>query len=363
MRIAHVDAETGFSGGEVQVFLLLEGLRAAGLSQLLVAPPASAAARLARERGFEVREVPLRSDLDVVGLLGLARTLRRSGADLAHLHTGRATWLGGLAARLVGIPALTTRRMDREVRRGLRTRLVHRVLTRRTVAISPAVRACLVRGGVPEERLRTIWSAVDPARLAPARAAAQVRAELGVAAGHLLVLALGALVPRKGFDVLLAALARIPDAPWELAIAGEGPLRETLLAQAQALEIAPRVRLLGRRGDVGDLLGAADLVAMPSRREGLGVAALEALAAGRPLVASAVGGLGEVVVEGRSGLLVPPGDVPALAGALRRALEDRALRERLATGGPARIGEGFLATQMVAAYRRLYEEILAEDAR
>lgn len=363
MRIAHVDAEIGFSGGEVQVFLLLEGLRSAGLSQVLVAPPASAAARLARERGFEVREVPMRSDLDLAGLLGLARALRRSGADLAHLHTGRATWLGGLAARLAGIPALTTRRMDREVRRGPRTRLVHRVLTRRTVAISPAVRACLARGGVPDDRLRTIPSAVDPARLVRTRPAAAVRAELAVAEGRLLVLALGALVPRKGFDVLLEALARVADAPWELAIGGEGPERGALLARADSLGIGPRVRLLGRREDVPDLLGAADLVAMPSRREGLGVAALETLAVGRPLVASAVGGLGEAVVEGESGLLVPPGDVEALAAALRRLLDDGALRARLAAGGPARVAQGFLATQMVAAYRRLYEEILAEDAR
>lgn len=305
----------------------------------------------------------MRSDLDLGAVLGLARALRTAAVDLVHLHTGRATWLGGLAARLARLPALTTRRMDREIRPGLRTRLVHRVLTRRTVAISSAVADCLRRGGVPEDRIRLIPSAVEPADLVPTRSRGELRAELGLAEGQSLVLALGSLVPRKGFDLLLAALARVEHPPWMLAIAGDGPQRAALAAQAETLGIGARLRLLGRRTDVADLLAAADLVAMPSRREGLGVAALEAMAAGRPLVASAVGGLGEAVQDGASGLVVPPGDVGALTAALGRLLGEPALRATLAEGGPRRIAEGFLASQMVAAYLELYGEVLEEARR
>src|SRR5690606_20027169 len=158
-------------------------------------------------------------------------------------------WLGGPAARWVGVPALTTRRMDREVTPGWRSRLVHRSWTRRTVAISPAVAECLRAGGVPDARVRTIWSAVEPAAPAPKRSREFVRAELGVDEDTPVVLALGTLVPRKGLDVLLEALHLCRDERWVLWIGGEGPERGALEAHAAELGIAPRVRMLGRRTD------------------------------------------------------------------------------------------------------------------
>jgi glycosyltransferase involved in cell wall biosynthesis len=182
-----------------------------------------------------------------------------------------------------------------------------------------------------------------------------VRDELGARPDEVVVLALGALVRRKGFDLLLEALRRIQRRPlvW---IAGEGPERAALERQIGGL--AGRARLLGRREDVPDLLGAIDLVAMPSRAEGLGVAALEAMAAGRALVAARVGGLAELVVDGRTALLVPPEDPGALAEAIKRLAEDAGLCARLGAAGPGRVAEGHLASQMVAAYRELYRQVL-----
>jgi glycosyltransferase involved in cell wall biosynthesis len=111
---------------------------------------------------------------------------------------------------------------------------------------------------------------------------------------------------------------------------------------------------------VPDLLEACDVFALPSRHEGLGVAALEAMARGRPVVASAVGGLAEVVVANETGILVPPGDAAALAAALERLIADPALARRLGAAGAKRVAEHFRAEQMVAAYEALYREILAE---
>lgn len=359
LRIVHVDSEAGFSGGEVQVFLLLEGLRARGHESLLVCPPGSRCEREAQARGFETRAVRMRNDLDVRAVFELWRAFRVSGADLVHLHTGRATWLGGLAARLSGLPALTTRRMDRRVRPGLRTRLIYRVLTQRAVAISPAVARRLAAAGVPPERTRTIYSSIDPAAAAPraGRAALRRAGELGDQTPLLLVLA--NLVKRKGVDVLLDAFARLERGA-QLWIAGDGPERGALEAQARRLGLSERVRFLGHRDDTGDLLAACDVFAMPSRREGLGVASLEAMAAARPVVASRVGGLAELVVHERTGLLVPPDDERALADALRRLLDDPALRSALGGAGPGRIAEGWLAEQMVADYESLYAELQSD---
>ena len=361
LNIVHVNSEMGVSGGEVQVFLLLEGLRKRGHRILLISPPGSRSQAEARERNIDHRSVPMHHYLDAAAFLRLRGAFRDAGGDLVHLHTGRATWLGGLAARWTGVSAVTTRRMDRVVRRGWRTRLIYESLVVRAVAISPSVANRLAEGGVPASRLRTIPSAVDPAALVPRVGRERTRTAEGLAPDALLLLSLANLFERKGLDVLLRALARLPERPW-LWIAGDGPERGALERLAGDLGVSPHVRFLGARNDAADLLAACDVFVLPSRLEGLGVAALEAMAAARPVVASRVGGLAEAVVEGRTGLLVAPDDPPALAAALERVLEDAELRAALGAAGPGRLAEGFLAEQMVESYESLYREVLSLSA-
>ncbi len=141
--------------------------------------------------------------------------------------------------------------------------------------------------------------------------------------------------------------------------AGEGGEHAVLAARVRTLGLDANVRFLGRVDDVASVLAAADVLVMPSRQEGLGVAALEAMAAGLPVIASRVGGLPEAVVDGATGLLVPPADVPALAAAIARLAADRALARRLGAAGRARVRERFTMAGMAAAtlavYRRLAE--------
>ncbi|HTF87226.1 MAG TPA: glycosyltransferase [Planctomycetota bacterium] len=361
--ICHVDAERKFSGGEVQVFLLMQGLRAAGHRSILIAPPGSESCARARRDGFEVREVALRSDLDFLSVIQLTVILRELNPDLVHLHTGRAAWLGGLAARQALVPAIVTRRMDRRVRRGWRTRLVYGRLTRAVAAISDSVAHGLIEGGVAQSRIVVIHSSIDPAAHRPERSRAEVRSELGVGVDEPVVLMVGSLVLRKGHGVLFDALARLAKHGLQPSVwlAGEGSERAELERQAAAL--APgQVRFLGQRRDVADLLAAADIFAMPSLHEGLGVAALEALQAGCAVVASRVGGLAEVVEDGVSGLLVPPADPASLAEAVEKLIRDPGLRARLAEAGRARIHARYRASAMVAGYEALYRRVLAEGA-
>ena len=203
MRIVHVDPERSFSGGEVQVFLLMEGLRKSGHECSLACIPGGAPEREARERGFEIHAVPMRTDLDLLAVPRLRRAIQAAKAYLVHLHTGRANWLGGMAARLAGRPAISTRRMDRRVKRNWRTRWIYGSLVRRTAAISPALERRLHDAGVPPERTRLVWSSIDSATLAPTRSRESVRAELGVGADEVLLLAAGALVLRKGLRTYL----------------------------------------------------------------------------------------------------------------------------------------------------------------
>lgn len=360
--IAHVTSEKGFSGGEVEVFLLLEGLRERGHRVVLLCPGSSRSAQEAQRRGIELVPVRMRNDLDGGAVIKLARAFRACGAQLVHLHTGRANWLGGLGARAARLPAITTRRLYRRVKRSWRTWLIYHHLVQRAVAISPAVAECLAAGGVPRERTQVIYDAIDPAQLQPTVDPAATRAALGARAGDCVLLVLATLIHGKGLDLLLDALALVAAAGLQplVWIAGDGPEQRALVSQAGRLGLLGQVQFLGRRADAPNLLAACDVFVLPSRREGLGVSALEAMATGRPVVCSAVGGLKDSVVEGRTGLLFPPGDTQRLAEALVRIIRDDALRARLGQAGPDRIAEQFLSGQMIDAYDRLYSVVMQE---
>ena len=311
----------------------------------------------------DARGAPAPQVLSPRAIAGAVQHLRACGADVVHLHTGRANWVGGLAAAWLGRPAITTRRMDRRVRRGPRTQLLYRGLVERAAAISPAVARRLAEGGVPSSITRVIPSAVDAASLRPRRRREEIRDSLGCAREAPCALVLAKLVHRKGIDLLLRAIATGTPQDAVFWIAGEGPQRKALESSAAELGIEKRVHFLGRRHDVGDLLEACDLLVVPSRQEGLGVAALEAMARGRPVVASAVGGLAEAVVHEGTGLLVAPEDITALRDALQRLMTNPGLREQLGAAGPPRIAATFSPEAMVRAYEALYLEAIRDGAK
>jgi glycosyltransferase involved in cell wall biosynthesis len=175
------------------------------------------------------------------------------------------------------------------------------------------------------------------------------------------VLTMARLDAAKGLGHLLGAAAQVPEALF--VVAGEGPLRGVLEARARQLELDGRFRFLGQRWDVPGLLGAADLFVLPSLSEGLPLTVLEAMAAGTPVVATDVGGTSEALVHGETGLLVPPADAAALAGAIRTLLADRGRAERLAAAARVRIREHFSAETMVRGITGIYEDILSARDR
>jgi glycosyltransferase involved in cell wall biosynthesis len=208
----------------------------------------------------------------------------------------------------------------------------------------------LVRAGWPEDRAHYLPNFV-PEMTAPAID----RASLKTPGAAPLALALGRLHENKGFDVLLEAVARAPGL--FLWLAGEGPLRAALEAQAARLEIASRVRFLGWREDAGALLAAADMLVCPSRHEPLGNVVIEAWAAGRPVVAAASAGPAALIRDGETGLLVPLEDADALAQAMTRLAQDGTLRSQLAAAGRAAHAAEYSEATVVAQYRRFFERV------
>ncbi len=354
MEILHVDPERGWGGGEVQVVWLLRELAARGHRSRVAADPRGRLARVAAAAGVPVEPLRIANALDLAAGLRLRRLV--AGHDVVHFHTARAHALApfcaGRGARLV-----VTRRMDYPPRGGPYARWLYNRAVDVVIAISEGVRAALLGVGVRPDRIRVVPSGIDPAAMEAAPAArATTRAAWGIAPDELVVLVLGALERRKGHAVLLAAAARpeAEDLRLRYVFCGDGSERAALAAAAEPL--GDRVVFAGFRRDVAACLAAADVVAVPSLQEGLGVAALEAMAAARPVVASRVGGLGEVVVDGATGLLLPPGEAAPLAEALRRVARDPALRARLGEGGRQRVLARYTAARMADGTLACYGE-------
>ena len=354
MRVLHVDPERAWGGGEVQVLALVSVLAARGHASTVAAHPEGPLALAAAAAGARIIPLGIANHFDVRAALVLRRLA--PGFDVVHFHTARAHALAPLS-RGRGARLVVTRRMDYVPAGGPYVRFLYNRAVDAVIAISEGVRTALIRVGVRAERIRVVPSGIDARALAaPPAARAAVRREWGLGDDEVAVVALGALEVRKGHAVLLAAAAGLASAAPRLryVFCGEGRQAKALAGAAAALDGA--ARLVGFRRDVAACLAAADIVALPSLQEGLGVAALEAMAAGRPVVASRVGGLAEAVVHEETGLLVPPGDPTALAAALARLARDPDLRARLGAAGHARVLARYTAARMAEGTLACYED-------
>lgn len=339
LTIAGVDHERGFSGGQTQVLGLTRALLHAGHRAELLCDPAGALWQRARAAGVTCRALRIRNSIDIAAGFKLRAMLAAQHYDVVHFHTARAHALAPFVRGRARV-SVVTRRMDYVPNRLFAPWLYNRA-TDAVAAISTGVADAMARGGVDRRRITIIPSGVDCAYFAAPDDAARIRARaaLGLRDNEIAVGALGAMTPRKGHRFLLEAIAlarhdSAANPPMRCFIAGSGALRDTLAKQADELGVAGCVRIMDALEDPRELLWALDIFAMPSINEGLGVAALEAMACGLPVVASAVGGLREVVEHERTGLLVPPGDARALALALKRLAASRELR--IVMGGAAR---------------------------
>lgn len=294
------------------------------------------------------------------GLLRLVSLVREFRPDVIHGYLFGPNLFAALAGRWCGVPvvAVAKRNVDAfETPRQIAVQRRAHALATHVTAVSEEVAASSVALGVPRERITVIANGVDVARFSGGDATPAEAGALGLQPAdspeQLLIGAVGCLAPRKDFGTLLGALAILAKdgRAFRCAIAGDGPDREALEAQARTLGIADRVTFLGERSDVDRLLPAFDVFTLSSREEGIPNALLEAMAAARPCVVTRVGGNAEVLEDGRTGWLVPPENPAALAAALREALEHR--EEARRRGAAAR--EAMLTERSIDAMVRRHE--------
>jgi glycosyltransferase involved in cell wall biosynthesis len=221
------------------------------------------------------------------------------------------------------------------------------------VACGAGVAASLREHGTAP--LRTVNNGVGPPP--PDGRGGTLRHELGIASGLRLVVAAGRLVPQKRHELAVDAVARIPDVA--LLILGDGPLKPSLMRRIEERGLSSRVRLMGVRHDARAILGAAEVVVQPSDWEGLPMVVLEAMSAARPVVATRIRGVQELVRDGIDGLLVAPGDADALATGIRTLLDHPDLARRLGAAAASRVESDFSEAGMAGSYRMLWRQLAA----
>jgi len=318
-----------------------------------------------RKLGIRVTVIPPQDDESTVR--DLVAYLRHREIDLLHAHLFRAELLGTRAAEEAGTPVVVATAHSSRVRSpadiaalAADTPSIHRLIVP-SAAIAAKVRA----EGRGAAEITVVPNGVDLDRFSPYRSSqdtAALRAALGIPPDAFLIGVVARLAPEKGHRYLVEALPAIIEAvpnAW-LLLVGEGSQTDTLRAQADSLPLAARQRVViaGFQPDVEAVTQALDVAVMPSLREAQGLALLEAMAARRPVVASAVGGIPETIRDGKDGLLVPPADPAALEAAIIRLTRDPHLRDRLAASGRRRVEDRFSAAASVRQVEATYEEEL-----
>ena len=362
LQVLHVISDLQIGGAGRYLLNLLSGLTERGWDVAVACPGGGRLEQELRKSGYRLYLLD-RADAswDWLVLRQLMVLLRQEPYRLVHTHASLA---GRVAARLVGGSkiVLTRHGLGAETRaggwrRGLNT-AVSKLLTDRIIAVSAAVAVRLQEEGVPPGQITVIPNGIDVAEFSH-RSGQAVRDELGLG-GRTLIGMIARLVPEKAPEVFVRAAALVkrqyPDVMF--IIAGSGPLQEKLTGLIRDHDLNHEFKLLGFRPDIADVIGALDIAVLTSSQEGLPLALLEVMAAGKPVVVTEVGGMAEVVQTGRTGWLVPPHNPAAVAQALLHLLEHKEQALAWGRAGQELVQQKFSRAAMAARTAELYSQLL-----
>lgn len=363
-KILHIIGGGEIGGAEQHVLTLLKGIDRTRFTPHLICLTPGPFAALVRATNIPTRTFPMHFPLDLTPLPGIIRWARQKGINIVHTHGSRANLLGRLGARWMGVPSLTT----------VHSSLTHDylspwsaymalVLDRLTLPLTSGIitvseylaKEVALRGG---RNLETIYNGQAPLSFAdPSSARHQFRLKWGIPADALVLGTIGRLHPAKGQTYLIQAITqlRLKFPNLHLLLIGDGPLRQDLEVELKQSTIP--YTLTGYLPLAYEVLPAMDIFVLPSVSEGMGLVLLEAMQAGIPIVASAVGGIPEVVRAGKDGLLVPPSDVAGFSDACAKLIDNPDLAKSLVLSGLSRWPK-FSIASMVSETEQVYTRLL-----
>ena len=355
LSVLFTESSRNFGGQERRLLREALWLLEAGHRVRIATPPEGVLFDRARTAGVPADAVPMRGSADPRSLSAVLRILRRHRIGVVYSHSGKDSWIGGIAVRLAGVPLVRSRELLTPVRHAF----AYNLLPRKILACSAAVRRQLLECGVDGRKVFVHYPPVDTASFRGVSPGAReaVRRELGLDGRYPVVTCAAEFrAEKRQVDLVHAMrdiLAELPDAL--LLLAGRDSGITGVRPAAEAAGVCGSVRFLGEREDLPAILANTDVYAFPSSVEPFGMGPVEAMAAGVPVVATSVGGLTEIVTDGVNGLLVPPLAPAALAAAIVRLSREAGLRERLIPAGRKRAEDFDAARGMERLVRHLRE--------
>jgi glycosyltransferase involved in cell wall biosynthesis len=363
LRVLHLDDGRSWRGGQHQVWLLMKELANRGVAQCLAVQAGSPLARRAQDLSIRAEEIRYRGELDPFSPARITRLAGYFHANILHAHTSHAhAIMLRSRGRTRGTAALlSTRRVDFPVSRNFLSRRKYNLPGQHFIAISGAVRNALVNGGVPENRIDLVHSGVPPLppdQLVPRE---KVRKDFGIGDQEIAILNIGALTDHKGHQYLIEAAPQVISAhpAARFHIMGEGELRDSLQERIKSLNLQDHVVLHGFVPEARLKQSGFDLYASSSHLEGLGTSILDAMLADLPVVATATGGITDIICDDQTGILVRPADADALAGGLIRMINKDSGHDLMIQNAREWVKRSFSPESMAVGTLKVYRKIAA----
>ena len=366
MNILIVESSRAVGGQELAVLLHAERLVKRGHRVRLVLEPQSPIMAMAHERELPVEPFLMQRWRMPLSILAFRRLLRRERPDIVHVNSSRDSWLAALATRLsLSRPKVVrTRHISAPLTNNWATHLLYRRLFDMVIVTGgERNRQDLIhRDGIAADRVAAFPIGLDVEHFSPAKPRKDIRAELGVPSRHLLVGIISYLRDYKGHRYFVEAAAKVLKEQQGVTflIVGEGPEEQNLRAQIERLGLTAEVRMLGFRDDLLDVFRSLDIFVIPTvEGDTIPQVLMQALAIGLPVVSTTTGSIPDVVIDGKSGFIVAPRDVDALADRIRRLLNDPLLRKRMGESGRQRVEGSYSIDRMVEELERVYRRVIA----
>ncbi|MCK4532598.1 glycosyltransferase [bacterium] len=355
-RILHVNTAKNWRGGEQQAAYLVEGLQSRGHSNFVVCQPKSVLEEKMSFLKIPVFPLLMRGEWDLIAAIKLAKIMKKNNIQILHLHTAHAHTLGLFASKFNSACKVV---VSRRVVFPIRSQFKYKTGIDKIIAISKQVEKVLLEGGVDDGKIVIVYSSVDLKRFKEIRNNDYVYKEFNLNPDFPIVGIVAALALNKDHHNFLYAAKMVkknyPQA--KFLIVGEGPLENELKILIQKLRLEKEVVFTGFRKDCLEIISTFDVFVLSSCLEGMGSVLLEAMALAKPIVATRTGGIPEVVLNGVSGILVPPKNSEELADGILQLLKDNVLAKEMGIKGKERVEE-FSKEKMVEKTEKIYKEIL-----
>ena len=359
LTVLHTESSKGWGGQENRTLKECIGLKKIGARMLIACQPDSVLAERGAEAGIDVKKIEMKSSISISAIVALLKIIRNESVNIVCTHSGKDSMLGAIAGRLSNMKPVIVR--TRHLALPITSRFTYAVLPHRIVTVSEYVRRYLIEEKrIKPEKVVSIPTGIDIERFNPDVVSAVPREELGIAADAQIVGTVAILRRKKGHHILLDAIPMVlREFPKTIFLfAGDGPQRKNIEDKILELGIGNNVKLLGLRNDIPEILKTMAIFALPTLQEALGTSFLEAMAMGKPVVGTKVGGVGEVLKDGINGYLVEPGNPSVLAKAIIKLLKDKEKAQMMGIEGEKIVRQNYTVEKMCENMYAFYFSML-----